>query len=178
MRADCKPGFPPPHQDCIRSPIAGRTLPITSVEQYSPLRDVRSFPPAHEASASARIAPRAVEFYAGWRPWRACYRHYEISSRSEPSPRGLHNSSIRDSSVENYDENSHSGRKKTAPALSGGRRCFLRAALRYFRLPLESIVMPPGPFSFLASFALRVPMALELHSFAAATSALTASGLP
>ena len=43
-------------------------------------------------------------------------------------------------------------------------------------LPLESMVMPPGPLSFFSSLALRVPMALELHSLAAATSAFTAAG--
>src|SRR5579871_289140 len=51
----------------------------------------------------------------------------------------------------------------------------LRACMQcslYLRLPLESIVMPPGPLSFFSSLALRVPMALVRHSSALARSAL------
>jgi len=54
----------------------------------------------------------------------------------------------------------------------------ISASAVYFNWPLASIVIPPGPLFFLASFSLRVPIAFELQSFAAATSALTASALP
>jgi len=64
--------------------------------------------------------------------------------------------------------------KTMAPAMCGG-RC-AKYCGGYLKLPLESIVMPPGPFSFFSSLALRVPIALELHSWAAATSAFTAAG--
>src|ERR1700746_594735 len=46
----------------------------------------------------------------------------------------------------------------------------------YFRFPLESMVMPPGPLSFFSSLALRVPIALAVHSLALATSSFTAAG--
>ena len=71
----------------------------------------------------------------------------------------------------------------TVPGMQNGlrkRRPFFdrQSDTDYLRLPLESMVMPPGPFSFLASFSLRVPMALALHSLADATSFATSSALP
>lgn len=48
----------------------------------------------------------------------------------------------------------------------------------YLRLPLESMVMPPGLLSFFSSLALRVPMALVRHSSALAISSFTAAASP
>lgn len=54
--------------------------------------------------------------------------------------------------------------------------CGTRGSRGYFRLPLESSVMPPGPLFFFSSFALRVPMALVVHALASTTSSFTAAG--
>jgi len=67
--------------------------------------------------------------------------------------------------------------KTERPPKIGG-RCLCYTQPRYFRLPLESIVIPPGPLSFFSSLALRVPMALVRHSSACARSALRAASLP
>src|SRR5580698_10273599 len=69
---------------------------------------------------------------------------------------------------------------RTQNGLRSMRRPFVPAiaGAAYFKLPLESIVMPPGPAFFFSSFALRVPSALVVKSFAEAISDATALGLP
>jgi hypothetical protein len=98
-------------------------------------------------------------------PKRTSPFHCDRSKRQFPEPAfpfGFHSPSI-----------------QTQNGLRALRRpfCFCPAAA-YFRLPLESMVMPPGPAFFFSSFALRVPRALVVKSFAEATSADTALALP
>ena len=136
--------------------------------------------PSASCSAQARLrtCPRPSPLCTG-----SVLSGSKADSPPTPCPEAKSNPGfVLDAQRDRADRRATRGSGPIAPTQNGlrpGRRPHvLGASADYFNWPLESMVMPPGPLFFLASFSLRVPIAFELQSFAAATSALTASALP